>query len=160
MKKERRWDYHLIGGNDPESIFIPFNTPSLKNSKVKTARGIFSSKTVKSYLSKLGIQTYSTSKKTVKGYVKRENQFEKLRDLFIRLSNDKGVPILIGFHFVRDSKRAYDFNNATQIIQDLLVAHDFIEDDDIHNMYPIPLMYEGRFHTIDKENPGVYLKFY
>ena len=51
----------LIGNEN--LIFIPGNTPSLKNSKVKTARGIFSSTTVKKYLRNLGIQNYSNVSK-------------------------------------------------------------------------------------------------
>lgn len=36
-------------------IFIPFNTPSLKNSKIKTSKGIFMSKTCKNYLTSFNI---------------------------------------------------------------------------------------------------------
>ena len=65
-----------------ELIFIPFNTPSLKNSKIKTSRGIFPSKTVKKYLSDLGIQKYSSSRKEVTGYKTKPNLIEELRDKF------------------------------------------------------------------------------
>ena len=65
-----------------ELIWVPYNTPALKNSKVKTGRGIFSSPTVKKYLRKLGIQSYSSSKKIVFGYVTKPNEFEKLREQF------------------------------------------------------------------------------
>ena len=37
----------------PFLLWIPFNVPSSKNSKVKTSRGIFHSKTVKNYLREL-----------------------------------------------------------------------------------------------------------
>ena len=46
-------------------IFIPFNVPSLKNSKIKTTRGIFPSKTFKKYLQAIGIQHFSSSKKII-----------------------------------------------------------------------------------------------
>ena len=49
-------------------IFIPSNVPSLKNSKVKTSKGIFPSKTVTKYIRGLGIQSYNSRKKEVKGY--------------------------------------------------------------------------------------------
>ena len=48
-------------------IFIPGNVPSLKNSKVKTGRGIFASPTVTKYLKSLGIQRFSSRKKEVVG---------------------------------------------------------------------------------------------
>lgn len=138
-------------------IFIPFNVPSLKNSKIKTSRGIFASATVKKYLQKLGIQRYSSSKKEVKGYVKKDNLFESFRKDFEEGFKDKETPFKVGFHFVRDSKRDFDFNNATQIIQDLLVAHDMIEDDCSRLFLPFPIEINDRYYSIDKENPGVYL---
>lgn len=140
-------------------IFIPYNVPSLKNSKVKTGRGIFASKTVVKYLRLLGIQSYSSSKKIVKGYVNKPNLFNNIvNESFKRQIKNKSLPIIIGYHFVRDSKRDFDFNNATQIIQDLLVAHDFIEDDCMRVTIPVPFKMNGVYYSIDKENPGVYLK--
>lgn len=143
---------------DSELIFIPNHVPSLKNSKVKTARGIFSSKAVKKYLSALGIQTYSSSKKIVKGYVKRENLIENLRNEFEKRLSGKEPPYEFGFHFVRKSKHDFDFNNANQLVADLLVAHNIIEDDNMKYFLPYPLKIDGRAYSIDKENPGVYIK--
>ena len=61
-----------------QEFFIQGNCPSLKNSKIKGENGIFHSKTVGKYLKSLGIQHYSSSKKTVKGYAdaQRLNLFE------------------------------------------------------------------------------------
>lgn len=139
-------------------IFIPNNVPSLKNSKIKTSRGIFASKTVKKYLTALGIQRYSSSKKEVIGYVKRPNLFENIRAQFELELIDKTKPYLIGLHFVRNSKRNFDFNNANQIILDLLTAHNMIEDDSCNIIIPVPLMINGSFYSINKDNPGVYIK--
>jgi len=150
-------------------IWIPFNTPALKNSKVKTSRGIFSSKTVKKYLGKLGIQSYSSSKKLVKGYVNRPNEFEKLRQQFKIALVGKEFPILVCFHFIRDSKRAWDFGNATEIIFDLLTAHDIIPDDNIKFTIPSVMSIEGilpteenmhhiDWYSINPENSGVWIK--
>lgn len=152
-------------------IFIPYNTPSLKNSKIKTSKGVFSSKKVKKYLNKLGIQTYSSSKKIVKGYVSRENEFEILKKEFEKLLENKTFPLLLGFHFIRDSKRKFDFGNATEIIFDLLTAHDIIPDDNISYIIPsimsidgilpsITNMREIEWYSVNKEKPGVYLNIY
>ena len=138
-------------------IFIKGNVPSLKNSKVKTAHGIFASKTVKKYLMLLGIQKYSPSRKEVVGYVKRENLFENLRHEFESQLEGKKEPFDVGFHFVRNSKRDFDFNNATQIIADLMVAHDIIEDDNMRFFLPYPLKINNNAYTVDKDNPGVYI---
>ncbi len=137
-------------------LFIKGNVPSLKNSKIKTSRGIFSSKTVKRYLNSLGIQSYSPSKKIVKGYVNRPNEFEKVFDFFKSKLINK--PYEIGFHFVRKSKHSFDFNNANQIIADLLTAHNIIEDDDMNNFIPFAFKINDKYYTYDKENPGVYIK--
>ncbi|MGK2861896.1 MAG: hypothetical protein ACSLE0_08180 [Chitinophagaceae bacterium] len=154
-------------------IFIPGNVPSLKNSKVKAKGGIFASPAVGRYLRALGIQTFSSSKKTVKGYVDktRPNKLEKFKEEIKTMKLGKENPLFIGFHQVRDSKRKFDFSNSVELIQDLFVAHDFIEDDNIEYMFPIPMTIDGRlpttsnlrkeqWYSVDKENPGVYIKIF
>ena len=127
-------------------IFIPGNIPSLKNSKVKTARGIFSSPTVNKFLRSIGIQKFNSRKKEVKGYVDptRPNQFEALREEFMKMK---------------------------EIVQDLMTAHDFIEDDNVKHVFPVPMSIDGQLidpnnprafplYSVDKENPGVYIKLF
>lgn len=140
-------------------IWISGNVPSLKNSKVKTSQGIFSSKTVKKYLANLGIQRYSSSRKEVIGYKTRPNIFqEQIVPQIIELLKNKKPPFEIGFHFVRGTKHKFDFNNANQLIADLIVAHNVLEDDNMDHFIPFALKIDGKFYNIDKENPGVYIK--
>lgn len=139
-------------------IFLEGNVPSSKNSKVKTKRGVFASKTVKKYLQNLGIQKYSVSKKEVLGYKTRPNKFEELREQFEEQLQDKENPIKIGFHFIRGTKHKFDFHNMVQIVADLLVAHNFIEDDNMDYFIPFPLKYKGKYYSFDKDNPGVFIK--
>lgn len=155
-------------------IFIEGNVPSLKNSKVKTSRGIFSSPTVNKYTRKLGIQSFSSTKKYVKGYVDKKNRpniFEEKTKELKKEINKKGFPIFIGYHHVRKSKRLFDFSNSVEIIQDLLTAHNIIEDDNVKFVFPIPMTKEGKlpttrnirkkdWYSVDKENPGVFLKIF
>ena len=153
-------------------IFIPGNIPSLKNSKVKTARGIFSSPTVNKFLRSIGIQKFNSRKKEVKGYVDptRPNQFEALRKEFMKMK-PTDEPIIIGYHQVRNSKRLFDFSNSVEILQDLMTAHDFIEDDNVKHVFPVPMSIDGQLidqdnprafplYSVDKENPGVYIKLF
>jgi hypothetical protein len=157
----------------PGMIFIPGNVPSLKNSKVKTSRGIFPSKTVTKYIRSLNIQAFSSSKRIVKGYAdpSRPNYIEGQRAKFKAMMKGKGEPIFIGYHHVRNSKRLFDFSNSVEIVQDLLTAHKFIEDDNVQYVFPIPMTIKGElptssnirtkdWYSIDKENPGVYLKIF
>jgi len=140
------------------TIFIPGNVPSLKNSKIKTARGIFPSKTVMKYLRSLGIQKYSVSKKEVIGFKTRDNLFENLRSSWFKLTGEgRPDPIVVGIHFVRGTRHRFDFHNATQIIADLMVAHDFINDDDMDSFIPMPLKAKGKWYSYNKECPGVYI---
>ena len=154
-------------------IFIPGNVPSLKNSKVKTKSGIFSSPAVNKFCRALGIQAFSSSKKTVKGYVdpNRPNKFEAFRKDFEAMKAGKGYPLIIGYHQVRNSKRLFDFSNSVEIIQDLLTAHDFIEDDNVKYVFPVPMSITGELikesdprafplYSVDKKNPGVWLKLF
>ncbi len=142
-------------------IFIPFNVPSLKNSKIATTVGkgvkkrtiLLPSKTVKKYLQKIGIKKYSRS--GVECYATRPNLFKQaIGDYF----DDIKYPARIKFYFVRDSKRKFDFHNTVQIIADLLVAHGFIEDDNMDCFIPYPMMSMGTYYRVDKNNPGVYLE--
>lgn len=155
-------------------IFIPGNVPSLKNSKVKTSRGIFASPTVNKFIRSLGIQTYSASKKYVKGYIdkkSRPNFIEDIKKELKPIIKQKGEPIFIGFHHIRKTKRLFDFSNSVEIIQDLFTAHDIIEDDNVKYMFPIPMTIDGKLPTIsnlrtkewysvDKKNPGVFIKIF
>ena len=156
-----------------DMIFIPGNIPSLKNSKVKTSRGIFSSPAVSKFLRSIGIQGFNSRKKTVKGYVdpNRPNQFGALRSTFMSMKAGKDDPIIIGYHQVRSSKRLFDFSNSVEILQDLMTAHDFIEDDNVKHVFPVPMSIDGKFidpknprafplYSVDKENPGVYIKLF
>jgi hypothetical protein len=154
-------------------IFIPNSVPSLKNSKVKTKGGIFSSPNVNRYIRSLGIQAFSSSKKIVKGYVDktRPNKIEKLRAQFEEMKVGKDNPLFIGYHQVRKDKRLFDFSNSVEIIQDLFTAHNFIEDDNVKYVFPIPMTINGelpninnlrteKWYSVDKENPGVYIKIF
>lgn len=140
-------------------IFIPGNVPSLKNSKqiAKAKNGktvLLYSKTVKSYLRKLGIQRLS-AKTGITAYKTRQNVFKsKINGFF----DDVEYPCVLGMYFVRDSRRKFDVINAMQIICDLLVAHGFIIDDDTSHLLPVPMKLNGAWSSVDKDHPGVYLK--
>mgnify|MGYP001617846828 CR=1 FL=1 len=143
-------------------VFIEGQVPSLKNSKIKTSRGIFMSKTCMNYLRSLNIQGFSSSKKTVKGYVSKDkpNLFlEQIKPLIKELA--KGSienPLIFGLHFVRKTKAKFDYNNSSQMIFDLLTAHSLIEDDSMSYVIPFPYKKDGKWFSLSKERPGVYIK--
>jgi len=145
-----------------DPMFIPHNVPSFKNGKIN---GKFAGKTTQQYLAKFGIKTFSSRQKTVTSvhgvqgnrfclfpFDEIRVRFDAYRELF------PGMPIFCGFHFVRASRRASDFNNLTHILTDLLVAGDVIVDDDMKHFYPVPLARDKAYVSYDKNHPGVWLQ--
>ena len=154
-KKVKQQDYGVLN----PVVFIPGNTPSLKNAKIKTKRGIFMSKTCVNYLRSLNIQSYSSSKKLVKGYASKDkpNLFKQAMEPLANAIIEQ-YPIILGFHFVRKTKADFDFNNANQILLDLMTAHDIIPDDCMKYVIPVPYQKDGAWYTVDKDNPGCYIR--
>ena len=140
---------------DQKMVFISGSIPSSKNSKVATSKGVFHSKTVTKWLREQGVQHYSVSKKEVTLYKTKPLIFPKneLIDLF----KDVKYPCKIGVHFVRNKKTRFDFHNLVQVIFDLMVAFDIIEDDNIDCVLPFPMQMDGKWYSVDKNNPGAYI---
>lgn len=59
-------------------------------------------------------------------------------------------PVTVAFHFIRASRRRWDFANLVQGVADAMVKAGYIPDDDVMHFIPV---YAG--HTVDKNNPGV-----
>lgn len=135
-------------------IFIPYNVPSSKNSRVNTSKGSFHSPSVRKYLQKLGVKKFSSSKKSVEEYKNKENLFNTA---FEGIDLKQYKPLIIGYHPVRDSKRSFDLHNIIHIVADLMQAHDIIEDDNMENFIAVPLKIGGNFYSQDNDNPGLYL---
>lgn len=140
-------------------IFIKGNVPSLKNSKIKTDHGIFSSKTVVKYLRGLGIKSYSASKKTIETYKKYPYVFGPIVEPMKKHLLSLDPPYVVGLYFVRNSERHFDWINSAQIVLDLLVAADVISDDDMDNIIPSPYNINGLWYHVDKDNPGVLIDY-
>ena len=121
-------------------IFIPYNVPSSKNSRRWTG--------------KMSI----ASKPTMRYYKLTETIYPDFKGKFLKLLEGHIPPYKIGLHFVRDSRRRYDWVNPVQTIQDRMVKFEWLEDDNVTFMFPFPYKKKGVFTTYDKNNPGVYIK--
>lgn len=117
------------------SIFIPGNTPSSKNSKVWTGKFLVSSKTTRDY-----------AKNHSDDYWINKVKFKKI-------FSGIPTPYFVGMYFVRDSKRRFDYINICQVVADLMVMNGLIEDDSADFFVPVFLGYK-----VDKQHPGVYLQ--
>lgn len=115
-------------------LFIPGNVPSSKNSRQWTGKFSVESKTVKRY-----------RKDTKLIYQSLSHQFRKA-------TKDLPKPLIIGFEFVRGSRRRFDYINPLQTVQDFMVAYGWMEDDNSDILLPRFLPY-----SYDKEKPGVYI---
>lgn len=141
------------------NVFVPFNTPSLKNSKIYTKNGVFPSPSVKKYLQKIGVKKYSCHKGTFENYKTRQNLFKKAVAPMKEILTRRESPNEIGLFFIRNSKRKFDWINAAQIVCDLLTAHGVIKDDNMDYLIPMPIQVAGSWYTVDTERPGCIIYF-
>lgn len=133
----------------PLTIYIPGNVPSSKNGKIHTKHGVFLSPSVRKYLEKA------------------PNYFQHYKKDFLQAIEGKPLPYRIGFKFVRDSKRKFDYANAVQTIQDLMTGgfkkkktedtthRTWIPDDNADILLPVFEPYEYK-----KNDGGVYIIVY
>ena len=124
-------------------ILIPYNVPSSKNGRMRTKKGRF------------------IPNKRVREYVKKvEEYFIKNKELVLEELSKKEKPYKIGFHFIRDSHRKYDWVNPVQTIQDLMVKYKWLEDDNIDILIPYPFEIEGKYssYSKEKEESGVIIE--
>lgn len=115
-------------------IFIPYNTPSSKNSRMRTKSGLF-----------------IPSKSTLDWYKLTDWYFVQNKKLFLTLLTYL-PPYHIVFRFVRKSKHKFDYINPAQTVQDAMVKHGWIEDDNADIIIPYFKKY-----SYDKNKAGVYI---
>lgn len=127
-------------------FFIPGNVPSSKNSRnavtIKKKDGtektmVIASKTVQKYRANTA-PYYSLNKGHFKKAIK-----------------DKSKPFYIGFFFIRGSRHKWDLINPEQTVQDEMVKHEWLEDDNVDFLCPVPVFINGEFWMYDKSHPGV-----
>lgn len=111
------------------------STPSSKNSRVYTGKH------------------FIASKATRKWVLETEKYFKTQKDSFLEELSKHSTPYKIEFKFVRGSKHKFDYINPAQTIQDAMVKHGWIEDDNCTVMIPFFAEYE-----YDKENPRVEIR--
>jgi len=142
------------------AIFIDGEVPSSKNSK--EIGFIFQKNTSES---RVLVRTKGTlrpvrmtlnSSKATKAYQKtRAILYSAKKSEFKKISKNFEPPYRVVFSFVRKTKRKFDYINAAQIVQDMMVDHGWIEDDNCEFLIPY---FEKWEH--DKLNPGVYISIF
>jgi hypothetical protein len=115
--------------------WIPGNVPSSKNSRQWTGKYFIVSKTVTKY------------RNATKGdYIRIAPQFKHEIAKYT-------FPLTITFKFIRGSRHKFDYLNPAQTVQDDMVKHEWIDDDNCEFIIP-------RFEQFeyDKDNPGVWIE--
>ena len=115
--------------------FIPGNVPSSKNSRRWTGKFFIASKTVMKYRK-------STEKLFKADTVSFHKEFSKYK-----------LPVYVHFTFIRGTRHKFDYLNPAQTVQDDMVKHGWIEDDNCE--FIIPCFEEYKY---DKKNPGVIIE--
>lgn len=62
-------------------------------------------------------------------------------------------PVKVQFTFIRSSKRRFDYANALQTVEDIMVENKWIPDDNADTLFPVFAPYED-----NKDCPGVKIK--
>lgn len=154
-----------------KAIWIPGNVPSLKNSKEIIQIYTSKSSCCKSdvYRSKRNGELMAfckvcrkpqklrrpiiTSSKNVKAYQEATYEtYVHYKDLWLDLVKDMHPPYLLGMYYVRDSKRIFDYGNASEIIQDTMTKVGYWEDDNMNICKPEHLGF-----MVDTKAPGVFI---
>lgn len=96
--------------------------------------------------------------KIVQRYVKEtKKEYLDQKETFLKMLEGKETPYRIGLHFVRKTKRRWDFHNMCQLVLDLMTTYEWIEDDNTNIIFPFPLEIEDKLCSYNKEKPGVYI---
>lgn len=153
-----------------EAIMIPLNTPSLKNNK--EIQQIFTKNSVchKAELYKEGgiwrcskchepaqrlTRPILNSSKRVQEYREQITpNFLQVTPLWRAMAQGMSYPYYIGYYFIRDAHRSWDYINGAQIIMDLMTEFKWWDDDNILFAMPDFLGYH-----IAKTNPGCIITF-
>ena len=84
-------------------------------------------------------KTLLVNSKRVQNYVKEtEKSYLGIKKELQQLMMDQ-PPVFIGYYFIRDSERIWDFINGAQIICDLLTEYKIITDDNTKIIIPVYL---------------------
>ena len=79
--------------------------------------------------------------------------YEQYAPLFKKELEKYDLPVKVAFTFIRGTKHKFDYINPCQTVQDDMVTHGWIEDDNMMNIIPVFKPYK-----YNKENPGVFIE--
>lgn len=153
--------YKIVNLSPSEAIFIPSEVPSAKNHKAIAYKPVAFQGAKWKHLSKAGrweyVVPFITDSEFTKKYKKAIAIFyTKEAFRFRNMAIKYEFPIHVEFLFVRRTKARWDFNNITEIVQDMMVSSGWIEDDQVKFLLPHPPYTPP--YLINKDIQGVFIK--
>lgn len=122
--------------NNCTYLYIPFNTPSSKNSRVWTGERFVASK---------GVQ---------KWWKFTEDYFLALKPVFQKEIEGIVGPLNLEFCFFKKTRHVWDYINPCQTVQDQMVKHGWLTDDDTMTVKP----FFGDSLVGKKETQGFFIR--
>lgn len=126
--------------------FIPHNVAALKNGKIPVTKA--SKKQVGKFFTRL-VPSASATKYQRASKAWWQAYARSFRDATADLER----PLIIEFQLFRSTRRKFDYTNALDMVQDMMVEHGWIDDDNADELWPILLHYEH-----NPEQPGVLIR--
>ena len=97
---------------------------------------------------------YFIASKAVMNYRKASKEYyTKYAEDFRKEVDKLTSPVRISFEFIRGTRHKFDYINPAQTVQDDMVKHGWIEDDNAEFIIP-----DFKQYSYDKENPGVWIE--
>ena len=84
--------------------------------------------------------------------------YQKYAFAFRNAAIKKGFPVYVEFTFIRKTNQIWDFNNMTQVVQDMMKEYGWIDEDNTRFLIPTVPERPKPPYYIDKENPGVIIR--
>lgn len=142
-----------------KAFFIPGDVPSAKNSKrileIYTGRSTCCNTVYTKTPSKGGTiftctkcgQVTRPAKRPIIANSEAAERYKEEKKIiydsigydFIQAVKGKPLPVILGMFFIRTKNQDFDFNNASQIVQDMLVDAKILPDDNCNYLLPMPL---------------------
>ena len=131
--------------NESRSWFIPHNVASLKNSRRPV--------TLETKIGKRPYTTLIPSKPALSYQKLTDGYWKAYRAGFRQATESLERPLIIEFKFLRSTRRKFDYTNALDMVQDMMVKHGWIDDDNAEELLPVILPYDH-----NPNGPGVWIR--
>jgi hypothetical protein len=146
----------------PNTYYIPGEVPSSKNFKRIAFKPDKTNKSSWKYLQHgkwIHVIPFIVASNFTEVYKKYVGPYyQKYAFDFRNASIKKGFPVYVEFTFIRKTNQIWDFNNITQVVQDLMKEYGWIDDDNSRFLIPMPPQKPKPAYHVDKENPGVIIR--